>query len=137
MEKCSYCGAVFDLNEAAQGCNGCPMGNSCGKIKCPKCNFEMPAKPITPSYIKKIKEMFNIKKSFKKDSVLSLNIGDEAYIKEIQTKDASKLQKLMSFGLLPGAKIKVIKKYPAIVVEEGFSQIAIDENIAEYIIVQR
>ena len=137
MERCSFCGYEFKIEEAKVGCNGCPMGNSCGKIKCPKCNYEMPSAPNTPIYIRKIKELFNIKRDIGKDSLLSLKVGEKAVIKEIQTNDASKLQKLMSFGLLPGAEVKIIKKYPAIVIEEGFTQIAVDDNIAEYIIIEK
>jgi hypothetical protein len=51
MEKCGYCGKDFNINESKVGCSGCPMGSSCGKIKCPYCNYEMPAKPKMPKLI--------------------------------------------------------------------------------------
>jgi hypothetical protein len=31
----------FDEELAKKGCKGCAMSKSCGKIKCPNCNYEM------------------------------------------------------------------------------------------------
>jgi hypothetical protein len=39
--KCDFCGHIFEMNESKNGCKGCPMSKSCGKIKCPNCNYEM------------------------------------------------------------------------------------------------
>ncbi|MCX8130065.1 MAG: hypothetical protein N3I35_08205 [Clostridia bacterium] len=43
--KCDFCGVVFDENKSRKGCAGCPMNNSCKKIKCPNCNYEMHPEP--------------------------------------------------------------------------------------------
>lgn len=56
LEKCSFCGKEFDIFESKIGCKGCPMGSSCGKLKCPYCNYEMPAKPQLPKFIESIKK---------------------------------------------------------------------------------
>lgn len=39
--KCSFCGYEFKEKEGSCGCRGCPSGGRCGKIKCPRCNYEM------------------------------------------------------------------------------------------------
>jgi len=45
MMKCSFCGFEFDEKAPdSVSCKGCPMSGRCGKIKCPRCGFEM-AKP--------------------------------------------------------------------------------------------
>lgn len=43
--KCYFCGHIFDVTESRTGCKGCAMSKSCGKIKCPNCNFEMYPEP--------------------------------------------------------------------------------------------
>ncbi|MCR4431247.1 MAG: hypothetical protein NUV45_09550 [Tepidanaerobacteraceae bacterium] len=42
MMKCSFCGFEFDEKSLdSASCRGCPMSGRCGKIKCPRCGFEM------------------------------------------------------------------------------------------------
>ncbi|HHW01807.1 MAG TPA: hypothetical protein GXX35_03145 [Thermoanaerobacterales bacterium] len=42
MMKCSFCGLEFDEKSPdAASCKGCPMSGHCGKIRCPRCGFEM------------------------------------------------------------------------------------------------
>ncbi|OGO22425.1 MAG: hypothetical protein A2Z28_00880 [Chloroflexi bacterium RBG_16_51_9] len=43
--KCPMCGWQFREEDAKTACDGCPIGGSCGMIKCPNCNYEMPAEP--------------------------------------------------------------------------------------------
>jgi len=55
--------------------------------------------------------------------VAELNAGD----------DGNKLKKLMSIGVMPGMPIKMIQNYPSYVIQVGFTQIAIDDNLASAI----
>lgn len=66
-----------------------------------------------------------------------LKKGEHAFISEIVTTDSTKLQKLMSFGLVVGEEIEVIQKYPAIIISVGFTQVAVDERIASCIRVEK
>lgn len=43
--KCEFCGTEFVIDHAKKGCSGCAMSKSCGKIKCPNCNYEMVEPP--------------------------------------------------------------------------------------------
>lgn len=54
----------------------------------------------------------------------------------IQLKDGQRLQKLMAMGVLPGVNVRVVRNYPAVVFEAGYSQFAIDEDIAADIYVR-
>ncbi|MFZ5986331.1 MAG: hypothetical protein ACOYWZ_04280 [Bacillota bacterium] len=45
MMKCSFCGFEFNIENSRNGCAGCPMNKSCGKVKCPNCNYEMYPEP--------------------------------------------------------------------------------------------
>jgi len=65
-----------------------------------------------------------------------LKPGASGRIAYIQLKDGQRLQKLMAMGVLPGVKVRVVRDYPAVVFEAGYSQFAIDEDIAADIYVR-
>lgn len=65
-----------------------------------------------------------------------LKPGVTGKIAYIQLKDAQRLQKLMAMGVLPGVNVRVLRDYPAVVFEAGYSQFAIDEDIAADIYVR-
>ena len=59
--------------------------------------------------------------------------GEVAYI---QMTNAGRLQKIMAMGILPGGKIRLLRRSPSFVFECGFSQFAVDEDIAADIYVR-
>ncbi|MCX7746293.1 MAG: ferrous iron transport protein A [Clostridia bacterium] len=69
--------------------------------------------------------------------VTGLKVNEKARIVRINTQDTVKLRKLAAFGILPDTDIIVIQKYPAYVVQVGFTQVALDSDIASEIIVYR
>jgi Fe2+ transport system protein A len=64
-----------------------------------------------------------------------VNKNESACVIEIKTNDIPKIRKLAAFGLMPGSFVRVIQKYPAIVIQSGFTQLALDDDIASEIIV--
>jgi ferrous iron transport protein A len=70
-------------------------------------------------------------------SLTILKTGEKATVVGIRTEDRVKLRKLTAFGILPGVGVKVIQKYPAIVIQVGYTQVALDEAIASEIIIHR
>ena len=65
-----------------------------------------------------------------------LKPGATGRIAYIQLKDGQRLQKLMAMGVLPGVNVRVLRDYPAVVFEAGYSQFAIDKDIAADIYVR-
>ncbi|MBN2723726.1 MAG: metal-dependent transcriptional regulator [Deltaproteobacteria bacterium] len=63
--------------------------------------------------------------------------GDEAKIVYIKPKNHSVLKKLFSFGLIPGIKIRVIQKSPAVTIQFDKTELALDEQMVENIHVSR
>ena len=43
--KCSLCGYEFNEEQALSACKSCAIMKGCKLIRCPNCNFEMPAEP--------------------------------------------------------------------------------------------
>lgn len=64
-----------------------------------------------------------------------LKKGQEGIVGELDTNNQGILKKLMSMGVLPGIPLKVIQTFPSYVFQAGYTQIAVDRNIASVILV--
>jgi DtxR family Mn-dependent transcriptional regulator len=65
-----------------------------------------------------------------------LEAGQGGHIAYVQMKNPQRLQKLMAMGVLPGVRIRLLRRYPSFVFEAGYSQFAVDEEIAADIYVR-
>lgn len=63
--------------------------------------------------------------------------GQEGEIAYIQTEDNKKMQKLMAMGVLPGNRIVLVQSFPSHIFRVGFSEFAIDTNLAREIFVRK
>ena len=63
--------------------------------------------------------------------------GQEGEIAYIQTEDNKKMQKLMAMGVLPGNKITLVQSFPSYIFRVGYSEFAIDTNLAKEIFVRK
>lgn len=66
-----------------------------------------------------------------------LKPNDEGEIAYIQTEDNKKMQKLMAMGVLPGNRIRLIQAFPSYIFSVGYSEFAIDTNMAREIFVRK
>ncbi|OGO27703.1 MAG: hypothetical protein A2W33_01835 [Chloroflexi bacterium RBG_16_52_11] len=69
-------------------------------------------------------------------SLSELKPGQGGEVAYIQMGDSGRLQKLMAMGVLPGGKITLVRSSPSFVFECGYSQFAVDEQIAGDIFVR-
>ena len=63
--------------------------------------------------------------------------GQDGEIAYIQTDDNKKMQKLMAMGVLPGNKISLMQSFPSYIFRVGYSEFAIDTNLAREIFVRK
>lgn len=70
-------------------------------------------------------------------SVDRLGVGESARVAYLSAAQITRLQKLSSFGISPGATIKLLQKYPSFVVQCEETQIALEQDIARNIYVWR
>ena len=63
--------------------------------------------------------------------------GQQGEIAYIQTEDNKKMQKLMAMGVLPGNKITLVQSFPSYIFRVGYSEFAIDTNLAREIFVRK
>ncbi|HEY6007839.1 MAG TPA: metal-dependent transcriptional regulator [Geobacteraceae bacterium] len=66
-----------------------------------------------------------------------LKSGQAGEIAYIQSGDDKKIQKLMAMGVLPGNRIVLTQSFPSYIFRVGFSEFAIDSNMAREIFVRR
>lgn len=61
--------------------------------------------------------------------------GAQGSVAYLATRDNREVQKMMAMGILPGAKISLIQRFPSYVFQVGYSQFAVDRALAEIIFV--
>ncbi len=66
----------------------------------------------------------------------ALHAGEAGYVRELRLHDHALAQKLLTLGVVPGARVKVIQKFPAYVLQIGYTQIAIDHHLAHAVRVE-
>ena len=59
-----------------------------------------------------------------------LHPGQHGTIAYLHSEDQAKLSKLLAMGVLPGAEIELQRRIPTFVFRVGFSQFAVDEEVA-------
>jgi DtxR family transcriptional regulator, Mn-dependent transcriptional regulator len=60
----------------------------------------------------------------------NLETGQGGHIAYVQMNNPNRMQKLMAMGVLPGVRVRLLRRYPSFVFEAGYSQFAVDEEIA-------
>ena len=69
-------------------------------------------------------------------SLTDLQEGQKGNIAYLHTDDSLRLQKLISMGIIPGIRIILIRRYPSFVFKAGYSQFAVDKDMAEGIYIR-
>lgn len=70
-------------------------------------------------------------------SLTEFKPGQDGEIAYILTEDDKKMQKLMAMGVLPGNKITLVQSFPSYIFRIGYSEFAIDTNLAREIFVRK
>jgi DtxR family Mn-dependent transcriptional regulator len=68
--------------------------------------------------------------------VCDLRPGQKGHIAYLRMDNPKRLQKLMAMGILPGVPINLLRRSPSYVFEAGYSQFAVDKDIAADIFVR-
>lgn len=65
-----------------------------------------------------------------------LRVGQEGVVTALRLRDDARLRKLMALGILPGVRLRLVRRWPVYVFQAGHSQFAVDEDIAKAIYVR-
>ena len=63
--------------------------------------------------------------------------GKDCHVAYLHTSDTKRSQMLISMGVIPGAQLTLLAKYPSYLFQLGNSQFAVDKSIAEEIYVRQ
>jgi DtxR family transcriptional regulator, Mn-dependent transcriptional regulator len=66
-----------------------------------------------------------------------LKAGEEGEIAYIQTKNSQKMQKLVAMGILPGNRLRLLQSFPSYIFRVGYSEFAVDANLAHEIFIRQ
>ncbi|MCS6829098.1 MAG: FeoA family protein [Armatimonadota bacterium] len=61
----------------------------------------------------------------------ALHVGEAGTVREVRLHDHLAARKLLALGVVPGVHVKVIQRFPAYVLQIGYTQIAIDHHLAK------
>jgi Fe2+ transport system protein FeoA len=135
---CPLCGFEFDKSDTLCS-HGCPLGAMCKLMRCPSCSYEFPEIPAKVSWVKRLfrrkveplpglmEEVLSLKDLTRGETVKVLCIG--------RKEDRS--NNLAVFGLIPGCEVTLIQQAPACVIRVGETEVALDDEIAREILVER
>ncbi|MDT8440291.1 MAG: metal-dependent transcriptional regulator [Desulfuromonadales bacterium] len=70
-------------------------------------------------------------------ALTELKAGEQGEIAYLAATDVSKMQKLMSMGVLPGNVLQLLRAYPAFIFKVGHSEFAVDNDLAREIFVRK
>ena len=63
-------------------------------------------------------------------------VGSRGTVAYLTTRDSRAVQKLMAMGILPGAAIQLLRRFPSYVFQVGYSQFTIDRPLAAAVYVR-
>ena len=70
-------------------------------------------------------------------TLTTLKKGESAVVKRLVTHESKNLQKFLAMGILPGRIVRVLQRYPAYIVEVDRTRVAMDQELARGIVIQR
>ncbi len=138
---CSLCRFEFTEAEGLALCGKCALLGGCRFIRCPRCGYEMPRTPGLVKWVRGWAARRAAKSRTETDApaefpLARLGTGGRAVVVSLQARTDHERSKLMALGLLPGASLKLLQKFPSYVVVLGHTQLALDKETAALISVR-
>ena len=120
--RCPMCGSVLDERAQERACRGCPLraltkGCRLGLLRCPACGYHSLAREFEPipSGARRLSD---------------LPPGGEARLVGFDGLREGDVRKLLAYGLVPGVRVRVVQKSPAVIVRVGGTELALDAELA-------
>ena len=140
---CPLCGTDF---EHADCRSACPMSRGCAMVRCPRCGYEFVESGKLADMLRRwIRRSPVGAHSVRPETahedpavrrLTDLAVGATASIAFIAPTSAARINKLASFGLVPGSDIRLVQRRPAVVLQCGATSIAVEDEIGRDIYVR-
>ncbi len=131
------CGFEFDRDDTLCG-HGCPLGSLCNLVCCSNCGYEFPDAPRRRSWLARIFTRPERPPRLPLDvrAVSALAPGETATVVCLGERNGSRYGTLSVFGVVAGAQVTLVQRRPACVVRIGETELALDPEIAEELLVR-
>jgi Fe2+ transport system protein FeoA len=129
--ECPLCATDFT---GAECHSSCPMSKGCAMVRCPHCGYEfVESGRITDMlrrWIRRAPKCGSGLQSAGQFPLTELPLGTAAAVASIAPTSAARLNRLASYGIIPGSEVRLVSRRPAVVVECGSASIALEDEIA-------
>lgn len=122
--ECPLCSTDFD--ESSRCPSSCPIARGCPLVRCPRCGYE---------FVDRRKEVPVPRTDVV--TLINLPIGAHATIVSIEPTSPSRVSRLASFGIVPGSEVRLLERWPSVVLSCGHTSIAVEDEIGRGIYVTR
>jgi Fe2+ transport system protein FeoA len=135
--QCPLCGFIFD--ETEMSCHAsCAFNKGCAIICCPNCGYQVTDE--SKSRLARLaRRVFDRRSNVEVGEtplcqLSALHPGQVGRVVTLQS--STRQEQLNVFGLIPGAQVTLQQKHPAYVIRVGFTELAIDREIADRVVVE-
>jgi len=134
---CPLCGFEFAKRNTLCA-HGCPLGRFCKLACCPNCRYEFPEKPASIGWLQRLLHRPR-PPVVRHDSIPlpELDEGEASEVVCLNCEHASRRSALAVYGLVPGSRVVLQQKRPTYVIRIGETDLALDIDIANTILVRR
>jgi Fe2+ transport system protein FeoA len=137
--ECPLCGTDF---KGAECHAGCPLSRGCTMVRCPHCGYEfVESGRFTDMLRRWIRRAPRAACKLPPDStalpVIELPVGASAPVAFITATSASRLNRLASYGIVPGTEVRLVSRRPAVILACGSAFVALEDDISSEIYVSR
>lgn len=117
--------------------SSCPMSHGCAMVRCPHCAYEfVESGKFTDMLLRWIRR--GPPPVAPKGSLIpitALPLGSSAAIAYITPTSAARLNRLASYGIIPGSEVRLLATRPSVVLSCGSSSLAMEEDVGREIFV--
>jgi Fe2+ transport system protein FeoA len=133
--SCPFCGFEFARQDTLCR-HGCPLAQACHLVRCPSCQYEFPERPKRQSWLGRLFQRAEPtgRPGNGVMTVRQLDPGASAQVVCVGG-HPDRQNRLAVFGLVPGATIRLIQRKPEHVIKIGETELALEDAIAEDIVV--
>jgi Fe2+ transport system protein FeoA len=134
--ECPLCGTDFTGAECHASC---PMSRGCTMVRCPHCTYEFVESgrfaDMLRRWIRRAPQCADRLQPAEVLPVTDLPLGTSAPVVSIVPTTAARLNRLASYGIVPGSEVRLVSRRPAVVLECGSASVALEDEIAREIYV--
>lgn len=137
--RCPLCGYEFEAS--AMSCHAsCAFNDSCAMICCPNCGYQIPDE--RRSRLAEALRRFLARRGGEEESLpavrplSAMQAGQSGKVVEIRSQNHTRVERLNVLGLTTDAHVTVEQKRPTYVLRVGFTELTVEREIADEILVE-